>query len=189
MRFVIIMTIKGLGPKGKHLLGFLLWQSPRGNRVVTHWASMLRWIWSISECNLTTRDTRKRTPMGGPFVRERRGSGPEKQQPKHNPCRPVGRNWKEPIFIGDYVTRPVIGPKMTTWSQRREKSGTCLQCVWQRSIWSVGIQMLCQHDQWKIWSGIVHHKSWPPNMCHTHSWPQQNLCKTCGKSYSGTTLC
>ncbi len=26
-----------------------LWQSPRGKRVVTHWASMLRWIWSISQ--------------------------------------------------------------------------------------------------------------------------------------------
>ena len=39
--------------------------------------------------------------MGGPFVRERRESGPEKQQPKHNPCRPVGKT---------YVTRPVIGP-------------------------------------------------------------------------------
>ncbi len=39
--------------------------------------------------------------MGGPFARERRGSGPEKLQPKHNPCRPVGRNWKEPIFIDE----------------------------------------------------------------------------------------
>ncbi len=60
---------------------------------------MLRWIWSISEYNLTARDSRKRTRMGGPFMRERRGSGPEKQQPKHNPCRPVGRNWKEPILL------------------------------------------------------------------------------------------
>ncbi len=76
-----------------------LWQSPRGKRVVTHWASMLRWIWSISECNLTTRDSQKRTPMRGPFMRECRGSGPEKQQPKYNPCRPVGRNWKEPILL------------------------------------------------------------------------------------------
>ena len=54
-----------------------MWQSPRGKRVVTHWASMLRWIWSISECNLMIRDSRKRTPMGGSFIRERRGSGPE----------------------------------------------------------------------------------------------------------------
>ena len=30
----------------------LLWQSPRGKRAVPHWASMLRWIWSISEYNL-----------------------------------------------------------------------------------------------------------------------------------------
>ncbi len=69
----------------------LIWQSPRGKRVVTHWASMLRCILLISECNLTTRDSRKRTPMGGPPMRERRGSGPEKrQQPKNNPWRPVG---------------------------------------------------------------------------------------------------
>ncbi len=44
--------------------------------------------------------------MGGPFIRERRGSGPEKQQSKHNPCRPVGRNWRKPIVL----TLPVIGP-------------------------------------------------------------------------------
>ena len=31
-----------------------LWESPRDKRVVPHWASMLRWIWSISECNLMT---------------------------------------------------------------------------------------------------------------------------------------
>ena len=52
--------------------------------------------WSISECKLTTRDSRKRTPVDGPFMKERRGRGPEKQQPKHNLCRPVGRNWKGP---------------------------------------------------------------------------------------------
>ncbi len=121
----------------------LLWQSPRGKRVVTHWASMQRWIWLISECYLMTRDSRKWTPMGGPFVRECRGSGLEKQQPKHNPCRPVGRNWNNAC----------------DWSKpwAREKSGTCLQC-WQRSIWSVGIRKVSQHDPWKILGGI-HNKN------------------------------
>ncbi len=61
---------------------------------------MLRWRWSISEYNLTTRESPKRTLKSGLFVRERRGSGHAKQKPKHNPCRPVGRNWKVPIFIG-----------------------------------------------------------------------------------------
>ena len=79
-----------------------VWQSPMGNRVMTHWASMLRWIWSISECTLTIRDSPKWTLKSGPYVRERRGSRPKKQQPKHNPCRPLGRNWKEPIFIGGW---------------------------------------------------------------------------------------
>ncbi len=55
---------------------------------------MLRWIWSISKCNLTNRDSRKWTPMGGPSLRERRGSGPEKQQPKHNPCRRSQLYWQ-----------------------------------------------------------------------------------------------
>ncbi len=31
------------------------------------------------------------------------------------------------------------------------------------------------HNQWKMWSGIVHHKSRPQNMCLTHSWPQYLL--------------
>ena len=106
-----------------------VWQSPRGKRAVTHWASLLRWIWSISEYNLMTRDSRKRTPIGGPFIRERRESGPEKQQPNHNPCWPEGRNQRKPIVLTidlleftknayiclsrrteNYVTMPVICP-------------------------------------------------------------------------------
>ncbi len=118
---------------------------------------MLRWIWSISECNLMIRDSRKRTPMGGPFVMERRGSWPEKQQPKRNPCRPVGRNWRKPLPGG------------------REKSGTCLQCVWQRLIRSVETWMVFQLDPWLLLGGIAHHKHWPQNMCYTHSWPQHPL--------------
>ncbi len=30
--------------------GSKMWQSPIGKQAVLHWASMLRWIWSISEC-------------------------------------------------------------------------------------------------------------------------------------------
>ncbi len=98
----------------------LLWQSPKGKRWLTHWASMLRWRRSISEYNLKTRDSPKRTLKSGPFVRERRGSGPAKQKPKHNPCRPVVRNWKTkngylPREAENCVTSSVIGPKMTTW--------------------------------------------------------------------------
>ncbi len=87
----------------------VLWQSPRGKRAMTHWASLLRWIWSISVYNLMSRDYRKGTPMGGPVIRERRGSGPEKQKPKHNSCWPVGRNWRKPIFMTDHVTLATSG--------------------------------------------------------------------------------
>ncbi len=79
-----------------------LWQSPKGKRWLTHWASVLRWRY-----NLTTRDSPKRTLKGGPYVRERQGSWPAKQKPKHNPCRPVGRNWKVPILIDRMI--PVSG--------------------------------------------------------------------------------
>ncbi len=78
-----------------------LWQSTGGKWWLTHWASMLRWIWSISEYNLRpARDSPKWTLMSGPCDRVRRGSGPAKQKPKHDPCRPVCRNWKVPILIG-----------------------------------------------------------------------------------------
>ena len=42
----------------------IMWQSPIGKQAVPHWASMLRWIWSISEYNLKTRDSRKRLHEG-----------------------------------------------------------------------------------------------------------------------------
>ncbi len=73
-----------------------MWQSPIGKQEVPHWASMLRWIWSISECNLKIRDSGKQTPKGGLLKWTRRGSGPEKKQPKHNPYWPEGRNWRKP---------------------------------------------------------------------------------------------
>ncbi len=44
----------------------------------------------VVEYNLTIRDSPKWTLESGPCSRERRGSGPEKQDPKHNPCIPVG---------------------------------------------------------------------------------------------------
>ena len=59
--------------------------------------------------------------------------------------------------------------------------------------WSFGIQRVSQHDQWKMWSGVVHHKSRRQNMCLTHSWPQlRSLLKrwaryrklTCFKNFS-----
>ncbi len=108
-----------------------LWQSTWGKWWLTHWASLLRCIWSISEYNLTTRDSPKWTLESGPCSRERRGSAPAKQKPKHNPCRPVGRNRKN-----DHVT-------------------LCLA----RATWLVGILRVSQNDRCKMWNGIVYHKS------------------------------
>ncbi len=44
-----------------------VWQSTWGKRWLTHWASLLRWIWSISEYNLTARDSPKWTLESGPI--------------------------------------------------------------------------------------------------------------------------
>ena len=57
---------------------------------------------------------------------------------KTNGCSPRGTK--------TYVTRPVIGQNLTTWPWAREKSGTCLQCVWQRSTRSIETLMVFQPD-------------------------------------------
>ncbi len=118
---------------------------------------------SISEYNLMTRDSRKWTPMCGPFIRERRKSGPEKQQPKHNPCWPVSFNAK--VDLVDLCNNACDWSNLTKWPWplpgAREKSGTCLQCVWQRPIRSVETQTVFQLDPWFVLGGIAHHKHWP----------------------------
>ena len=95
---------------------------------------MPRWIWSISEYNLTTRDSQKRTPMGGPFTRECRGSGPEKQQSKHNPCRPVGRNWKEPILIRHLLTVCLTKLHMIGWDPSGIPTRSMLNVKWYNPL-------------------------------------------------------
>ncbi len=126
----------------------ILWQSTWGKWWLTHWASLLRWIWLISEYNLTTRDSPKWTLESGPCDREGRGSGPAKQKPKHNPCRPEGRIWKVPMLIG-----------MTTWPFWREPHAPGHLSVWLGMTWSVEIQRVSQKWPSKMRSGIVHHKS------------------------------
>ncbi len=133
---------------------------------MSHWASMLRWIWSISECNLTIRDSLKRTPMGGPFSTERRGSGPEKQQPKHNPCWPVGRNWRKPIVLTSGRAGK-IRHLLTVCLTKVHTIGWNPNGVW---TWSDVPEI---DITWFLLGGIAHHKHWPQNMCYTHSWPQQ----------------
>ncbi len=44
--FVLVAPSLGISKWG------LVWQSTRGKWWLTHWASLLRWIWSISEYNL-----------------------------------------------------------------------------------------------------------------------------------------
>ncbi len=124
---------------------YCVWQSPWGKWWLAHWASLLRWIWSISEYNLWLG-----TPRNGPlrldhYDRERRGSGPAKQKPKHNPCRPVGRNWKVPI--------------MTTWPSWREITGTWTPECLARADLIGWIPKGIPKRLSKMWSGIVHHKS------------------------------
>ncbi len=122
-----------------------VWQSTGGKWWLSHWASMLRWIWSISECNLKTSDSLKRTLKSGPCVRERRRSGPAKQKPKHNPCRPVGRNWK----VQKWSCDPVAG---NHWDPKG---------IPRRSMENV---------KWYSSSQVS-----TANMCRTHSWPQHQV--------------
>ncbi len=71
------------------------------------------------------------------------------------------------------ITSSVIGPKMTMWPCGGKSQAPGHLSVWLGSTWSVWILRVSQDDQWKIWSGIVNHKSLPQNKCLTHSWPQQ----------------
>ncbi len=88
----------------------------------SHWASMLRWIGPILE-GLPEMAPWKVTCL----LWERRGSGPETEKPKHNPYWPVGRNWG-----ARYVCRFRPNDHVMMWfPERRENTGTCLQCVWQ----------------------------------------------------------
>ncbi len=142
-----------------------------------HNANAKRWIWSISECNLMTGDSRSWPPKGGPTIRERRGSGPEQQKPKHNPCWPVGRNWRKPIVLTidliewnqdipkGYATMHVIGPFCPhdlghSWEHRKN----------QTPAYSVSDKG--PHDRlkpkwcfnlilWILLVGITHHKPLP----------------------------
>ncbi len=45
-----------------------MWQSTWGKWWLTYWSSLLRWIWSISEYNLTTTDSPKWTLESGPSI-------------------------------------------------------------------------------------------------------------------------
>ncbi len=61
---------------------------------------MLRWIWLISECNLMTRDSRKRTPMGGPFMREHdlwKGGTAHHKSRLHNMCHT--HSWPQQLLF------------------------------------------------------------------------------------------
>ncbi len=141
----------------------MMWQSSKGKRWLTHWVSMLRWRWSISEYNLMTMDSPKWTLKSGPFVREHRGSRPARQKPKHNPCRPVGRILKVPILISktDHAT-PLAGNHrhLDTWV-----SGY----GWLDRMESKGYpKTIKQNAKWYSPSQV-----WPQIMCLTHSWLQQ----------------
>ncbi len=112
-------------------------------------------------------------PDGWTIYEGRRGRGPEKQQPKHNRCRPVGRNWSIWSISECYVTAHAIGQFWSCDSHvtvmcslARERSGTCLQCVWQRLTRSIETQMVFQSNPFISWYNpsqayTVKHVSYP----------------------------
>ncbi len=62
-----------------------------------------------------------------------------------------------------------------TWPllEEREKSGTCLQCVLQRSIQSIETQKVFQSDPMDFTSWYNPSQAYTENMCYTHDWPEQ----------------
>ncbi len=135
---------------------YFMWQSPIGEQAVPHWATMLRWIWSISECNLKIRDSQKQTPrrvtcysvnVEGADLKNNSHStthiDPKVVTGGSHVCW-LCFNWLKPRHT---LTTPAIGsfcPRDLVTSGRAEKSGTCLQCVWQRSTRSIETQMVFQ---------------------------------------------
>ncbi len=121
---------------------------------------MLRWIWLISEYNLKTRNSRKQTPRRVTcYIGSVEGADLKNNSQSITHIDPkVGTGgshmcWLCLIFA--HVTLSLPGG--------REKSGTCLQCVGQRSIWSIETQMVFQSNRMDF-----------------ISWPITSLCrKTC----------
>ena len=102
-----------------------------GKQAVAHRASLLRWIWSISECNLMTRDSTN--------TQSRTHIDPKVGTDGSHVC------W---LYLSPERRLPLAHSAHATWSLpgEREKSGTCLQCVWQRSTRSIETQMVFQCD-------------------------------------------
>ena len=63
------------------------------------------------------------------------------------------------------------------WPWAREKSGACLQCVWQRSIQSTKTLIVFQCDPWILLGGLTHHKPTPQN--NHVSYPQLTTPPSC----------
>ncbi len=101
----------------------------------------------------------------GPFVRERRGSGPAKQMPKHNPCRPVGRNWKAPIQNDHMIpvaekyrhldTRCLAKVRMIVWNPKGIPTRSMENMKWYSPSQALGlghwISKSTNFDCYKIW--------------------------------------
>ncbi len=114
---------------------YKLWQSPIGKQAVPHWTSILRWIWSISECNLKTRDSWEQTPRRVTCYSGNVEGADLKYIAKGQPI--LTRRWE---------LEEATWPFLPTWREGREKPGTCLQCVWQRSTRSIETQMVSQSN-------------------------------------------
>ncbi len=142
-----------------------MWQSPIGKQAVPHWASMLRWIWSISECNLKIRDSRTQTPQRVTcYSGNVEGADLKNNSQSTTPIDPkVGTG-------GSHVCWPIL----PTWPSHFRKNQAPAYSVsdkgqhdWLKPKW-------CFNPiPWILLVGITHHKPLPQDMCHTHGWAQQ----------------
>ncbi len=130
----------------------------RRSVVVTHWKN--RWIWPISECNLMIKDSRKQAPRRKPLLCGNvEGADLKKQQPKHNPYWPEGRNWWEATCA--------------TSGRAGKVRNLLTVCLTKAPVYDWNHYGVSTKTFMNICSPHNPSQGFSKNMCHTHGWPQQ----------------
>ncbi len=88
------------------------------------------------------------------------------------------RRAKMPLLVGSYFIPPLFRFTLyiCTWWTLILPNRKCPRCGSHPRVRErCHTRLQCQGGSGRFLSGIVPHKSWPQNMCHTHSWPQHRV--------------